>query len=165
MESNPKIFRPVDLFDIIPEYTMTNDKGKSATATLVIVPKAKPGKGGKMSDMYVGFITNIKVDDTMDLIRRIPKIYRIRWGIETGYRKLEEIRARTNSPRIAARLFLPFFSLGLLNFWLLYKEMYADEVDDEDLVLFDFGQPLAVHHIHRQAPVTHALSVGSRTGW
>ena len=57
---------------------MTNDKGKSATATLVIVPKARPGKGGKMSDLYVGFITNLKVDDPNDLIRRIPKVYRIR---------------------------------------------------------------------------------------
>ena len=32
---------------------MTNEKGESATITLVIVPKAKPGKGGKMSDLYL----------------------------------------------------------------------------------------------------------------
>ena len=106
-----------------------------------------------MSDLYVGFITNIKVDDPMDLIRRIPKVYRIRWGIEAGYRKLEEIRARTNSPRIVARLFLLFFSLGILNFWLLYKEMYADEVEDEkDLVLFDFVDGLSLYIIYTDRP-------------
>ena len=94
-----------------------------------------------MSDLYAGLITNIKVDDPKDLIRRIPKVYRIRWGIEAGCRKLGEIRARTNSPRIAARLFLLSFSLGLLNFWALYKEMYADGAGDEkDLALFDFGR-------------------------
>ena len=131
--------------EAVREYTMTNKYGRSATTTLVIVPKKNPGKGGKMSDLYVGFITNIEVDDPKDLIRYIPKVYRIRWGIETGYRKLEEVRARTNSRRIGARLFLLFISLGILNFWLLYRDMYVDQVAREELVLFDFVDGLFLY--------------------
>ena len=107
---------------------MTNKYGRSAAATLVIVPKKNPGKSGGMSYMCGGFITNIKVGDPKDLIWRIPKEYRLLWGIETGYRKLEEARARTNSPRYSARLLLLFFTIVLLNFWLLYQDMYADMV-------------------------------------
>ena len=78
-------------------------------------------------------------------------MYCIQWGIEAGYRKLEEIRARTNSPRITARLFLPFFSLAILNFWVLYK-MYADEVYDEGLALFDFADYLSLYIIYTDRP-------------
>ena len=42
----------------VREYTMTNKYGRSAAATLVIVPKKNPGKSGEMSDLYVGFITS-----------------------------------------------------------------------------------------------------------
>ena len=136
----------------VREYTMTNKYGRSATATLVIVHKKNPGKSGEMSDLYVGFVTNIKVGDPKELIRLIPKEYRLRWGIETGYRKLEEARARTNSPRYSARLLLLFFTIVLLNFWLLYQDMYADIVAKEDLVLFDFVDGLSLYIYETDRP-------------
>ena len=136
----------------VREYTMTNKYGRSATATLVIVPKKNPGKSGEMSCMYVGFITNIKVGDPGELIRLIPKEYRLRWGIETGYRKLEEARARTSSPRYSARLLLLFFTIVLLNFWLLYQDMYVDMVAKGDLVLFDFVDGLSLYIYETDRP-------------
>ena len=113
-------------------YTMTNRNGESATATRVIVPKTRRrgGKGGKgrpvrIQDRYVAFLTNVGPDSAKKLLRYIPKTYRVRWGIETGYRVLEGARGKTKSPRIAARLFLFFLSLAFDNFWSLCREEHT----------------------------------------
>ncbi|MBI1658870.1 MAG: transposase [Thaumarchaeota archaeon] len=107
--------------DPIRAYTMVNKDGRQSTSTLVVCPKRNPPKSARAADRYVAFITNIRVDNPRDLLRHIPKTYRKRWGIETGYRVLKQARARTKSPRMAARLFLMFFSLAYVNFWLLYR--------------------------------------------
>ena len=44
-----------------------------------------------------------------------------RWGIETGYRSVEFIRARTQSPSTSARLFLFYFTVVVANMWLYCK--------------------------------------------
>ena len=107
----------------VREYTMANREGRRSTSTLVVCRKKNPGKNAKATDRYIAFITNIVVDKPGDLIRIIPKTYRKRWGIETGYRILKQVRAKTKSPRAAARLLLMFFSLAYANFWLLYRRM------------------------------------------
>ena len=105
------------------EYAMGNRAGRRSTSTLVVCPKKNPPKNAKAADRYVAFITNIVVDNPGDLIRLIPGMYRKRWGIETRYRILKQVRAKTKSPRAAARLLLMFFSLAYANFWLLYRRM------------------------------------------
>ena len=111
---------------------MTNRNGESATATPVIVPKTRRrgGKGGKgrparIQDRYVAFLTNVELDSAKKLFRYIPKTYRVRWGIETGYRVLEGARGKTKSPKVAARLFLFFLSLAFYNFWSLCREEHT----------------------------------------
>ena len=122
------IIREVDAGgDPVREHTMTNGEGRQSTSTLVICPKKNPPRNAKTADRYVAFITNVKVDDHRDLLRLIPKTYRKRWGIETGYRVLKQARAKTKSPRVAARLFLMFFSLAYVNFWLLYRRTLIDD--------------------------------------
>ena len=66
------------------------------------------------------------MDYPRDLLGLIPKTYRKRWGIETRYRVLKQAKVKTKSPRIAARLFLMFFSLAYVNFWLLYRRTLFD---------------------------------------
>lgn len=104
-------------------YTMTSRNGQSVTAALVIVPKAR--KRGRIRDRYVAFLTNIELDCPKKLLRHMPKTYRVRWGIETGYRVLEGARARTKSPKMAARLFFFFLSLAFYNFWSLCRQEQA----------------------------------------
>ena len=86
-------------------------RARQSTSTLVVCPKRNPPKNAKTADRYVAFITNIRVNNAWDLLRYIPKTYRKRWGIETGYRILKQ--ARIKSPRMAARLFLMFFFAGV----------------------------------------------------
>ena len=112
-------------------YTMTANDGRTVTFTLVVCRKKLPPnyKPRRVQDMYVAFATNIKVENPKKLLRYIPKVYRARWGIEIGYRVLEEIRAKTKSPRTVARLFLLFFSLAFVNYWLLYKIVDAKGIE------------------------------------
>lgn len=126
LKGNKKLYKIMEEVDAgtgaaVRDYTMINKEGKSATFTLVVCHKQKSGKSGHISDRYIAFATNIAVDNPQSLLRRIPKAYRARWGIETGYRVLETVRARTKSPRTVARLFLFYFSLVFANYWVLYK--------------------------------------------
>jgi hypothetical protein len=65
------------------------------------------------------FATNLKASG----IRRAELLFQLygkRWGIETGYRVLEQdFRARTFSPNYTVRLFYFLFGLALYNCWVL----------------------------------------------
>ena len=112
-------------------YTLTNKDGESVTGTVVIVrkkinrrdtrKKRKQTKPPKIQDKYVAFLTNIDVHKPAQLLKYIPKKYRDRWVIETGYRSLKQVRAKTKSPKTSARLFLFYFSLLLTIFWLICR--------------------------------------------
>lgn len=125
----------------VREYTMVNEAGMQSTSRLVVCPKKNPRKGAGIPDRYIAFITNVKVDNPRDLLGRIPGTYRKRWGIETGYRVLKQARAKTKSPRTAARLLLMFFSLAYVNFWLLYRRMMinGDAGPEVELSMADYS--------------------------
>ena len=59
---------------------MCNREGRQSTSTLVVCPKRNPPKNARITDGYVAFITNIRVDNPRDLLVHIPKTYRKRWG-------------------------------------------------------------------------------------
>lgn len=131
LRGNKKIYqimRDVDegTGEAVREYTMKGKDGRTVTFTLVVCRKKKVGKTGRISDKYIAFATNIAVKSAKNLLRYIPKMYRARWGIETGFSKLKEVRAKTKSPRTAARVFLMVFSIVLVNFWVLFK-IWSDD--------------------------------------
>ena len=45
-----------------------------------------------------------------------------------------------------------FFSSGILNFWLPYKDVYADVVAKDDLVLFNSVNGLLLYIIFTDRP-------------
>ena len=136
---DPRAYRAMEAAEADPgkavrEYTITAKDGVTATPTMVIVPKklkpcrAKCGECERckpvlMKDKYVAFFTNIRVDSPAELLTYVPKKYRARWGIETGYRSVESIRAKTQSPSTSARLFLFYFTVVVANMWLYCKAM------------------------------------------
>jgi Transposase DDE domain len=68
----------------------------------------------------IPFATNI--DDGDDargrkLVRKIPREYRRRWGIETSFRKVKEVYGRTLSPSPAIRLAYFMTAMILYNLW------------------------------------------------
>jgi putative transposase len=51
-------------------------------------------------------------------LRRVRKAYRRRFGIETGYRLMEQVRARTTSNRAVVRFLFIGLALLLVNIWI-----------------------------------------------
>ena len=93
-------------------------KGKMYEYTMVIVKRFKT-TDGKREAVYLVFATNMPLDDAADMLASIPTEYKKRWAIETGYRTVNETRARTKSNSVSMRLFLFYFTLTSLNVWAM----------------------------------------------
>jgi IS4 transposase len=59
-----------------------------------------------------------------DSLIGIRQRYRKRFGIESGYRQLEQLRIRTTSPNPALRLMIVGIALVLLNVWVWAQWRY-----------------------------------------
>ena len=80
--------------------------------TLIITERKKKKKGKDNGGLppherYIGFATNAPDVD--------PDLYENRWGIETGYRMIEDTRAKTHSKNPAARLLCFVYSVTVFN--------------------------------------------------
>lgn len=112
----------------VSRYTMGRNGGEhSASFTLVILPRPDLHEDEEGEEKrYLLFATNVSEGHILWNIHKLPHDYRARWGIETGYRDVEEIRARTTSTNNAIRLLYFLYSLILYNAWLLANLMIAD---------------------------------------
>lgn len=115
--------------ELISQCTLTPSEGEPAEFTLVILPKA--GCDDEERDplkRYIPFATNIPLGDILWNVHKLPRDYRMRWGIETGYVGVEELRARTTSRNHALRLLYFYYALILYNAWLLANLIMAREL-------------------------------------
>jgi hypothetical protein len=91
-----------------------------ASFNLVILPRAGCDENEKdPSKKFIPFATNISLGDILWNIGKLPKDYRHRWGIESGYVGVEEFRARTTSRNHSLRLLCFYYALILYDAWLL----------------------------------------------
>ncbi len=58
-------------------------------------------------------------------LRRVRETYRCRFGIDTKYRCMEQVRARTTSKNPAFRFFLMGLALVLVNVWIALQWTYC----------------------------------------
>jgi putative transposase len=66
------------------------------------------------------FATNMHFENNeVNLIERLFLLYSKRWGIETSYRVMKELRAKTTSKNYHIRLFYYLFSMLMYNLWVL----------------------------------------------
>ncbi len=128
--------------DAISDYAMTNKEGKSVTFRLVIVKKKededenkdkdtdknknknkeectekKKEKKKETADDYLVFATNMHAKSVEAVIAQIPEEYRMRWGIETGFRVIKGVMGKTCSNSPAVRMLLFYMPLILYNLW------------------------------------------------
>ena len=96
-----------------------DDREVEASFILVIFPKAGCEKEEDPLKRYIPFATNIHKGKILWNISRLPKDYRLRWGIESGYVGIEQFRARTTSRNHSLRLLYFFYAMILYNAWLL----------------------------------------------
>ena len=80
-----------------------------------IYPKKGCDKDAKIHDRYIAFATNLPRHRIHCTVKSLPEEYRDRWSIETGYRQIEQVRAKTRSRSFSLRLFLFYFSAIFAN--------------------------------------------------
>ena len=71
-------------------------------------------------EKYIGFATNHPAIKT--------EVYAKRWGIETGYGKIEECRAKTRISDMESRMLCFYYSLVLYNEWIIVRAMLSDGI-------------------------------------
>lgn len=102
-------------------YVMKNAAGRHERFVLIIRPAAGFGgdakKARRITDRYIVFATNLPMGRAQLGILMLPEEYRLRWGIETAYRQIEEVRPWTTSRSAAFRMILFFASLFMYNMW------------------------------------------------
>ena len=106
----------------VSRHVMKNGAGRYERFVLIIRPAAKPGGGNKkkareITDGYIVFATNLPLGRAQLGILVLPEVYRRRWGIETGYRQIEEVRPWTTSRDAKFRMILFFASPFMYNMW------------------------------------------------
>ena len=85
---------------------------------LLIVKRKDADKHEEIADKYIVLAYWRCRKRIEDIISSIPEEYRTRWGIETGYRNIRFMRAKTRSMIPGVRWFLFMFSAALANFWM-----------------------------------------------
>lgn len=101
----------------ITDYTMktVKDKRKMAvTFKLYVVVKRLKGKNGQRHRVYFAYC----LSDEKFPIKRVYNEYRLRFGIETSYKKKNESLPRTSSRNPVLRLLYTGLSFFLVNTWI-----------------------------------------------
>ena len=104
-------------------FTIRNNLGQTASFNLVIIPSdCHKNEERAVLDRYVAFATSLPVSGPVDeILIGVPADYRRRWGIETGYRQIEQVRAKTTSRSQGIRLLVFFASVFVYNMWAIER--------------------------------------------
>jgi putative transposase len=86
-------------------------------ARLALLPARVPDKRGRRRVKWLVFVV-IHLDWSA---KKVARRYRRRFGIESTYRQLDPLRARTTSRNPALRFFLLGLGFLLLNIWVLLR--------------------------------------------
>lgn len=95
------------------DYTFTD----GTHARLALMPARVPDKTGRRHLKWLVFVV-IHLDWS---VKKVAQRYRRRFGIESTYRQLNPLRARTTSRNPALRFFLLGVGFLLLNIWVMLR--------------------------------------------
>ena len=110
------------------QYTVKSKNG-SERIRLLIVKRKDADSHKKITDKYVVLAYRSRRKKVKDIIADIPEEYRKRWGIETGYRNIGFMRAKTRSMIPGVRQLLFLFSAAVCNLWMLANYVAAGVKD------------------------------------
>lgn len=99
-------------------YTRRSQKYGDQTFDVVVVCKYSQGRYGRHGAYHFAYVIigHVKIDP-----HQVFEVYRRRFGIETSYRLMNTMRARTTSASVTLRLFYVALALLLLNLWSYVK--------------------------------------------
>lgn len=102
-------------------YTFNADKPEAYTTDVAIVRTYSRGRYGRHQAAWFAYAV-YRVDHIPP--NQIFDLYRRRFGIESGYRQVEQLRARTASASPALRLLLMGLALLLLNVYMTLRRVW-----------------------------------------
>jgi hypothetical protein len=98
-------------------YTMNSPKDGAVTFEVVFVQTYLKGKFGKHGRRWYAFaVFGVKAQP-----RQVYEMYRLRFGIESSYRMMNQVRARTCSRKPSLRLLLTGIAFTILNLWTFIR--------------------------------------------
>ena len=103
----------------IIKLTTRKDDGEGAPFNLAIHQKKGAKETEPIHERYIASATNMNHKEVFKLYPKIPEEYRKRWGIETGFRVQNTIKAKTTSPNHTITLIYHLLSTILYNIWIL----------------------------------------------
>lgn len=103
------------------EYTMTSPKHGSVTFPVWVVCRYLKGRRGKHGIERLGYVV---IGDLPWNPRQIRDGYRRRFGIESSYRLMNQVRARTSSREPHRRFLYVAIALLIINLWTYLKWRY-----------------------------------------
>lgn len=120
------------------DYNFGPEKDKAVTS-LVVVDTTPLGRKGK--DPYFVLITNTEIKNYTEALE-LARLYSFRWGIETGYRTIDDFMGFTCSLNYSVRLFLILIAVVLYNQWVLYKLLIQSK--NQPFKRFGFEPPVHI---------------------
>ena len=103
-------------------YTFNRGTRAAYTTTVVIVCKYSARRYGRQGVAYFAYavygLGRVEAHQLFELYRR-------RFGIETSYRQLHQVRARPSSRNPALRLLLVGLALLIVNLWVLLRRTWV----------------------------------------
>ena len=94
---------------------------------------------GNILELYGAFATNLGFKNAVRSWQTLPRDYRKRWGIETGFRVEKDFKAKTTSKNEAVREIYHQYAIFLENLWTLHD---MKEAKRRNLPLDQMKRPL-----------------------
>ena len=99
-------------------YTFNAGKDSAYTTDVIIIRRYSKGRYGRHGSEWFAYAAYGM--DTVPL-HQIFDLYRRRFGMESGYRQMHQVRARTTSPSPTLRLLLVGVAFLLYNVYILFR--------------------------------------------
>ena len=148
----PKYGKECNGEEIDMEYTTSSHKRrKGEQATFRMVSIYGHNRRGRI--LYV-FAAN-----TDAAPKNILKMYRKRWGIETGYRMIRKFLARTTSKRYNVRLLYFYLAIILYNIWVLVNILSRVHIIADNMRTYIASKLIRANPLY-----TGIVNSGSNTG-
>ena len=114
----------VGLASYATTYTLRNQKLGTETVDLAIARKYSKGRYRRKRSKWFAYVTYRVRTQPLQLFQ----FYRRRFGIESSYRQMNGVRARTSSTDPALRLLFAGVAFLMLNLWVVLKRQMACDV-------------------------------------
>jgi len=102
-------------------YTLRNQELGREQVDLALARKYSKGRYRRQRSKWFAYVTfGVRTNPL-----QIFQFYRRRFGIESSYRQMNRVRARTSSTNPALRLLFVGIAFLLVNLWVRLKQLYA----------------------------------------